>query len=54
MYLSKQEAALELLKFKAQSQMCKGKTTCTLTETDIREVLFIAGMQLEKELEVIM
>jgi hypothetical protein len=47
-------AALELLKLKAVRQMCEGKTTCTLDEKDIREVLFVAGMKLkeEKELEV--
>jgi hypothetical protein len=47
-------AALELLKLKAVRQMCEGKTTCTLDEKDIQEVLFVAGMKLkeEKELEV--
>jgi hypothetical protein len=47
-------AALELLKLKAARQMCEGKTTCTLDEKDIQEVLFVAGMKLkeEKELEV--
>ena len=48
-------AALELLKLKAVRQMCEGKTTCTLDEKDIQEVLFVAGMELkeEKELKVI-
>lgn len=49
-------AALDLLRFKAANQMCEGKTTCTLNETDIQEVLFVAGIMLEekkeKELEV--
>jgi hypothetical protein len=47
-------AALELLKLKAVRQMCEGKSTCTLDEKDIQEVLFVAGMKLkeEKELEV--
>lgn len=45
-------AALELLRFKAARQMCEGKTTCTLNETDIQEILFVAGIKLEKELEV--
>ena len=47
-------AALELLKLKAVRQMCEGKTTCTLDERDIQEVLSVAGMMLkeEKELEV--
>ena len=49
-------AALDLLRFKAASQMCEGKTTCTLDEKDIQEVLFVAGIVLEekkeKELEV--
>lgn len=47
-------AALELLKLKAVRQMCEGKTTATLDEKDIQEVLFVAGMKLkdEKELEV--
>jgi hypothetical protein len=48
------KAALELLKLKAVRQMCEGKATCTLDESDIQEVLFVAGMKLkeEKELEV--
>ena len=48
------KAALELLKLKAVRQMCDGKTTCTLDEDDIQEILFVAGMKLkeEKELEV--
>jgi hypothetical protein len=48
------KAALELLKLKAVRQMCEGKSTCTLDEKDIQEVLFVAGMKLkeEKELEV--
>jgi hypothetical protein len=48
-------AALELLKLKAVRQMCEGKTTCTLDESDIQEVLFVAGMEIkeEKELKVI-
>ena len=47
-------AALELLKLKAVRQMCEGKSTCTLDEKDIQEVLFVAGMNLkeEKKLEV--
>ena len=48
----KYRAALDLLRFKAAKQMCEGKTTCTLNENDIQEILFIAGMQIEKELEV--
>lgn len=46
-------AALQLLRFKAGRQMCEGKTTCTLNESDIQEILFLAGMPIEKELEVI-
>ena len=48
------KAALELLKLKAVRQMCEGKSTCTLDEKDIQEVLFVAGMNLkeEKKLEV--
>ena len=46
------KAALELLRFKAARQMCQGKTTCTLDELDIQEVLFIAGMNIDKEVEV--
>lgn len=48
------KAALELLMLKAGRQMCQGKETCTLDESDIQEVLFVAGMKLkeEKELEV--
>lgn len=47
------KAALDLLRFKAAKQMCEGKTTCTLNESDIQEILFLAGMPIEKELEVI-
>lgn len=49
----KDRAALNLLRLKAVRQMCEGKTTCTLNETDIQEVLFVAGMSLDKEVEVI-
>lgn len=49
----KDRAALNLLRLKAVRQMCEGKTTCTLNETDIQEVLFVAGMTLDKEMEVI-
>lgn len=45
-------AALELLRFKAARQMCEGKKNCTLDESDIQEVLFIAGMNIDRELEV--
>ena len=47
------KAALELLRFKAARQMCEGKTTCTLNENDIQEILYIAGMSINKDLEVI-
>lgn len=49
------KAALDLLRLKAGRQMCEGKTTCTLDENDIQEILFVAGLPLEerKELEVI-
>ena len=46
-------AALELLRFKAARQMCEGKSTVVLYEEDIQEVLFVAGIKLEKELEII-
>ena len=48
------KAALDLLRLKAGRQMCEGKTTCTLDESDIQEVLFVAGMEIkeEKKLEV--
>lgn len=50
----RQEAALDLLRLKAASQMCEGKTTCMLDECDIKEILLVAGMDLNnKELEVI-
>lgn len=47
--------ALELLKLKTTRQFCEGKTTCTLDENDVQDVLFIAGMSLDdkKEVEVI-
>lgn len=53
--IEKYRAALDLLRFKASKQMCEGKTTCTLNENDIQEILYVAGMALEKvkELEVI-
>lgn len=54
------EAAIELLKFKAMTQMCEGKTTCTLSEKDVNEILYVAGSGVitpesfkKKELEVI-
>lgn len=55
MNADRMKAALDLLRFKAVRQMCEGKTTCTLTEADVQEILFVAGMALEKvkELEVI-
>lgn len=46
-------AALELLRFKAARQMCQGKTTCTIDEKDVQEILFIAGMPIDGEVEVI-
>lgn len=52
-------AAMELLKFKAMKSMCEGKTTCTLDENDVNEILLVAGMGViipesfeKKELEV--
>lgn len=47
------KAALELLRFKAVRQMCEGKTTCIIDELDVQEILFVAGMTLDKEVEVI-
>lgn len=47
------KSALELLRFKAARQMCEGKTTCTLNEDDIQEILYIAGMSINRDLEVI-
>ena len=54
------QAAIELLAFKAMMQMCEGKTTCTLNETEVNEILFVAGAGVitpdsikAKELEVI-
>lgn len=47
--------ALDLLRLKAARQMCEGKSTCTLDEDDVQDVLFVAGMSLDdktKELEV--
>lgn len=53
-------AAIELLEHKALEQMCEGKTTCTLNEKDVNEVLVVAGFDVleadnppAKELEVI-
>ena len=51
--VERMEAALELLRFKAARQMCEGKTTCVLDEHDVQEVLFVAGIMLDKDLEVI-
>lgn len=47
------KAALDLLRLKAASQMCEGKTTCTLNETDVKEILIVAGMTLDREVEVL-
>jgi hypothetical protein len=49
----KDKAALELLRFKAARQMCQGKTTCTIDEKDVQEILYIAGMNINREVEVI-
>ena len=49
------KAALDLLRLKAGRQFCEGKTTCTLDENDVQDILFIAGLTLDhktKELEV--
>lgn len=49
----RQKAALDLLRMKALSQMCMGKTTCTLDEKDIQEVMIVAGMDFtSRDLEV--
>ena len=48
----RQKAALDLLRLKAIRQMSDGKTTCTLDEVDIQDILAVAGMTLKKELEV--
>lgn len=37
-------AALELMQHKALKQMAATKSTCTLDEDDINEVLLVAGM----------
>ena len=50
------QMALDLLRLKAARQMCEGKTTCTLDENDVQDILFVAGLTLDhktKELEVI-
>lgn len=55
------QAAIELLEFKAMRQMCfERKTTCTLDEDDVNEILMVAGAGVitpdslkAKELEVI-
>lgn len=47
------KAALELLRFKAARQMCQGKTTYTIDEKDVQEILYIAGMNIDREVEVI-
>lgn len=54
-------AALDLLKFKALRQMSEGKTTCTIDENDVNEILSVAGLPLitpdslkEKTLEVML
>jgi hypothetical protein len=49
------QMALDLLRLKAARQMCEGKTTCTLDENDVQDILFVAGLTLDhktKELEV--
>lgn len=37
-------AAMNLLKFKAMRQMAVGKSTCTLDENDVNEILMVAGL----------
>ena len=53
------KASLELLRFKAMRQMALGKSTCTLDENDVNEILIVAGYPVitpesltKKELEV--
>ena len=46
------KVALELLRFKAARQMCEGKTTCTIDERDVQEILYVAGMNIDRDLEV--
>ena len=50
---ARMKAALDLMRLKAVSQMSEGKTTCTLHENDIKEILIVAGMTLDRDLEVI-
>ena len=47
------KAALDLLRLKAVKQMCQGKTTCYIDEDDIQEVLLVAGMSLDTQVELI-
>ncbi len=49
-------AALDLLRLKAARQLTEGKTTITLDENDVQDILLVAGLELgpkDKELEVI-
>ena len=40
---ARMQAAIELLTHKALMQMAEGKSTCTLNEIDVNEVLLVAG-----------
>lgn len=58
--VDRMKAALELMKFIAMQQMCEGKYTCLLDESDVNEILVVAGMGAitpesfnKKELEVL-
>lgn len=46
------ESALELLRFKAAKQLCEGKDV-SINEEDVQEILFIAGMTIDKEVSAI-
>lgn len=48
---TKERAALQLMMLKVQRQLCEGKTTCTLDENDVQEILFIAGMSFDTKKE---
>lgn len=50
-FATPEHIALELLRFKTAAQLREGKEV-TISESDVKEILFVAGMNLNDEVEV--
>ena len=58
---TRMQSAIELLAYKALKQMAETKSTCTLDEDDVNEIMLVAGAPMltpetlkDKPLEVIL